>query len=284
MVRSKYSGLCRARDAASIRSWCFRSAVACGSGGQQLRVGLGSFQLAAGRPAQRGPVRGLPVPEQQVIRFALHYLALSKPERFGTRPPPPARRLPALSGLQVISGAFLGRASTGLAPYVVQVIALAQRRYDRHPPLLSGSRGHRVDHDHQMVHGCEGEWIMVPGWQEQRSRSERIKINKRDKNHKAKRLLSSAIGTELLPSDLSNLQVPAIESEPPRPDGRPPVAAIPRHVAGSCRASDDSVKSTHRNARIGCSPVDIGPRAAVTTRSSAGLYGPGDPGGAGCRV
>jgi hypothetical protein len=55
-------------------------------------------------------------------------------------------------------------------------------------------------------------------------------------------------------------------------------------VAGSYRASDDSAKSTHHNARIGCSPVDIDPTAGVTTRSSADLHGLDDPGGAGCRV
>jgi hypothetical protein len=90
------------------------------------------------------------------------------------------------------------------------------------------------------------------------------------------RLRSIATGhlcqwTELLPSDLSDLQGPAIEGEPPRPDGRLPVAAVPRHVAGSYRAGDDSVKSAHTQRPNRSSPVDIGPRAAVTTRSPAGL-------------
>jgi hypothetical protein len=55
-------------------------------------------------------------------------------ERLRARSPPAARWLTAaLAGLNVIPRGVLGRTAVDLAPDVVQVIPLAQRRRDRHP-------------------------------------------------------------------------------------------------------------------------------------------------------
>ena len=102
-------------------------------GGQQPGVKVGGFPAVAGRPAQRGAVRGFALAEQQVIRFALDHLARLKAERLGARAPPAAGRLSAgLAGLDVVAGRVLGRAAVHLLPDVLQVIALAQGRDDRH--------------------------------------------------------------------------------------------------------------------------------------------------------
>ena len=102
-------------------------------GGQQLRVHVGGFPAVVRGPAQLGAVGGLALAEQQVIRFALDPLAGLEAERLRAGAPPAAGRLsPALAGLDVVAGRVLGRAAVDLLPDVVQVIALAQRRDNRH--------------------------------------------------------------------------------------------------------------------------------------------------------
>jgi hypothetical protein len=102
-------------------------------GRQQPRVQVGGFAAAARRPAQLGPIRSLPLAEQQIVRLALDRLARREAKGPGTRAPPVAGRLTAgLAGLDVIAGRVLGRAAVDLLPDVVQVIALAQRRDNRH--------------------------------------------------------------------------------------------------------------------------------------------------------
>ena len=102
-------------------------------GRQQPLIYVCGFPAAAWRPCQRRTVRGFALAEQQVIRPALDHLARFEPERFRARAPPPAGRLsPALTGLDVIPGRILRRAAIDLRPDVVQVVALAQRRDNRH--------------------------------------------------------------------------------------------------------------------------------------------------------
>ena len=102
-------------------------------GGQQLRVQVGGFAAVARRPAQLGAVGSLALAEQQVIGFALDPLAMVEAEGLGAGAPPAARRFTAaLAGLDVVAGRVLGRAAVDLFPDVVQVIALAQRRHNRH--------------------------------------------------------------------------------------------------------------------------------------------------------
>ena len=102
-------------------------------GGQEPGVEVRGFPGVGGGPAQRGAVGGFALAEQQVIRFALDHLAGLQAERLGARAPPAARRLSAgLAGLEVVPGRVLDRAAVDLLPDVVQVIALAQGRDNRH--------------------------------------------------------------------------------------------------------------------------------------------------------
>jgi hypothetical protein len=97
-------------------------------GGQQRLINIGGLAAAAGRPAQRGAVRGLALAEQQIVRFALDPLAVPEAERFRAGTPPAAGRLsPALAGLDVVAGRVLDRAAVRVLPDVVKVIALAER-------------------------------------------------------------------------------------------------------------------------------------------------------------
>ena len=141
-VRSKNRGLCRVCLVASIRSSRLRSAVACGSAASSAGVQVGGFAAAVGWPAQRGAVGGLALAEQQVVGFALDRLAGLEAEGFGAGAPPAAGRLAAaFAGLDVVAGRVLGRAAVDLLPDVVKVVALAQRRDDRHrliPPPAEG--------------------------------------------------------------------------------------------------------------------------------------------------
>jgi len=130
-VRSKYSGLRRAWRAASVRSSCWRS---------QAGIDVGGVMPAARRPAELGAVGRFALAEQQVVRFALDYLAVLEAECFRARAPPAAWRLsPALAGLEVITGRVLRRAAVDLAPDVVQVIAPAQGRDNRQADLYPRS-------------------------------------------------------------------------------------------------------------------------------------------------
>jgi hypothetical protein len=102
-------------------------------GGQQPGVDVRGFPATARRPAQRGAVRGLALPEQQVITIGVDHLARLQAQRLRARAPPVAGRLPAaLAGLEVVPGRVLGRAAVHLLPDVVEVIALAQGRHHRH--------------------------------------------------------------------------------------------------------------------------------------------------------
>ena len=102
-------------------------------GGQQPGVQVRGFPAAVRGPAQRGAVGGFALAEQQVIRFALDHLAGLEAERFGAWAPPAAGRLSAgFAGLDVVAGRVLDRAAVDLLPDVVQVVALAQGRDNRH--------------------------------------------------------------------------------------------------------------------------------------------------------
>jgi hypothetical protein len=101
--------------------------------GQQPGVQVGGFPAAAGRPSERCAVWGFALAEQQVVRAAFDALAVLEAEGFRTGAPPAARRVsPALAGLDVIPGRVLGRAALDLLPDVIQVVALAQGRDNRH--------------------------------------------------------------------------------------------------------------------------------------------------------
>jgi hypothetical protein len=103
-------------------------------GGQQRGVQVGGLAAAAHRPPQLGSVRCFALAEQQVIGFAIDPLPGLEAERFSAGAPPAAWWLsPALAGLDVIAGRVLGRTTVDLLPDVVKVIALAQRRHNRHP-------------------------------------------------------------------------------------------------------------------------------------------------------
>jgi hypothetical protein len=66
----------------------------------------------------------------------------------------------SLAGLDVITGGVLGRAAVGLPGDVVQVVALAQRRHDRHYALrLHGLQ--RAVHAQRVVRGC-GAFDFMP--------------------------------------------------------------------------------------------------------------------------
>jgi hypothetical protein len=71
-----------------------------------------------------------------------------------------------------------------------------------------GPDANMADHDHQLVDRCEGEWIMVPGWLEQRSRPAGMKINKHDESQEAEALVPgrpsrTVIGSQDPYSDLA---------------------------------------------------------------------------------
>src|SRR5580693_6181664 len=98
-----------------------------------MGVQVGGFAAAVGGPAQCGAVGRLARAEQQVVWLALDCLAGLETERCGAGAPPAAGRFsPALAGLDVVVGRVLGRAAVDLLPDVVQVVALGQRRDDRH--------------------------------------------------------------------------------------------------------------------------------------------------------
>ena len=102
-------------------------------GGQQPGVQVGGFAAAVGGLAQRGAVGGFALAEQQVVGLALDRLAGLEAEGLGAGAPPAAGRLSAaFAGLDVVAGRVLGRAAVDLLPDVVKVVALAQRRDDRH--------------------------------------------------------------------------------------------------------------------------------------------------------
>jgi hypothetical protein len=57
-------------------------------GGQQVRVDVRCLPAAARRPIQRRAVRGFVLAEEQVVWFALDYLAGLEAERLRARVPP----------------------------------------------------------------------------------------------------------------------------------------------------------------------------------------------------
>jgi hypothetical protein len=100
---------------------------------QELGVQVGGFTAITRRPTQPGAVRGFTLAEQQIVRLALDDLAGLEAELSGAGAPPAARRLsPALAGLDVITGRVLDRTAIHLLPDVLLVIALTQRRDNRH--------------------------------------------------------------------------------------------------------------------------------------------------------
>ena len=102
-------------------------------GGQQLNVQVRGFAAVARRPAELGVIGGPALAEQPVVRLALDPLAGLEAEGPGSWSPPAAGRLPAgLAGLDVVTGRVLRRTAVDLLPAVVQVIAFAQRRDNRH--------------------------------------------------------------------------------------------------------------------------------------------------------
>ena len=102
-------------------------------GGQQPGVHVRDLPAAVRRPAQRGAVGGFALAEEQVVGFALDRLAVLEAEGLGAGAPPAAGRLPAaLAGLDVVAGRVLGHAAVDLLPDVIQVVALAKGRNNRH--------------------------------------------------------------------------------------------------------------------------------------------------------
>ena len=125
-------------------------------GGQQPRIDVGGLPAADRRPPQRRAIRGLALTEQQVIRVTLDNLAGGEAERLRGGTPPAARGLTALlARLDVIAGRVQGQGRVDLLPDVVQVVALAQRADDSQR-LTPPRKADGTDHDHQMVHGCDG--------------------------------------------------------------------------------------------------------------------------------
>jgi hypothetical protein len=59
-----------------------------------------------------------------------------------------------LAGLDVVTGRILRGTAVNLLPDVIQVVALAQGRDNRHRLTPASRSG--ADHDRQVVHGCEG--------------------------------------------------------------------------------------------------------------------------------
>ena len=101
--------------------------------GQQAGIDVLGFPAAARWLSEGCAVWGFALAEQQVIRAAFDKVAVLKAESLRTGAPPAARRLsPALAGLDVIPGRVLGRAAIDLLPDVIQVVALAQGRDNRH--------------------------------------------------------------------------------------------------------------------------------------------------------
>ena len=102
-------------------------------GGQQPSVQVGGLAAVARGPAELDAIGGPALTEQQVVRLALDRLAGLEAEGPGSWSPPAAGRLPAgLAGLDVVAGRVLGGTAVDLLPDVVKVIALAQRRDNRH--------------------------------------------------------------------------------------------------------------------------------------------------------
>src|SRR6185312_714747 len=125
------------------------------------------FAAVARRPAELGAVGSLALAEQQVIRFALDPLTIVEAQRFGTGAPPASRRFTsALTGLDVIAGRVLGRAAVDLFPDVVKVIALAQRRHNRHyAQRLHGAGVAELPIHIRWCMGVTLESTMHSGWQ-----------------------------------------------------------------------------------------------------------------------
>jgi hypothetical protein len=102
-------------------------------GRQQQLVHVGSFAPAIRAPAELGAVGSLALAKQQVVRLSLDPLAGLEAEGLGAGSPPAARRLsPALASLDVVTGGVFGRAAVDVLPDVLQVVALTQRRDNRH--------------------------------------------------------------------------------------------------------------------------------------------------------
>ena len=72
-------------------------------GGQQPRQVIGELRVAAARPAELLPRPRVELPVDRVIRLALDDLAGGEAQRFCSRAPPPARRLPGLGGVDVVA-------------------------------------------------------------------------------------------------------------------------------------------------------------------------------------
>ena len=122
---------------------------------QKLGVQIGRLPAAAGRAAQLGAVRGLPLTEEKIVRFPLDRLAVSEAERLRARSPPAAGGFTArLRGLHVIARRALYGGLVDLLPDVVQVIALGQGR-DYGQGLPPRHRGDGIDHGRRVVHGCD---------------------------------------------------------------------------------------------------------------------------------
>ena len=125
-------------------------------GGQQARVGLGGLVVVAGRTAYGRAVGSFPLAEEQVVGLALDRLARGEAERLRGGAPPAAGRLAALlARVDVVGGRVHRQGRVDLLPDVVKVVALAQRadNCQRLPPPREASG---TDHEHQMVHGCDG--------------------------------------------------------------------------------------------------------------------------------
>ena len=102
-VRSKNNGLCRACRAASIRSSCSRSAVACGSAASSRAYKSAIFRPPSGGLLSGGAVGGLALAEQQVVRAPLNDLTVLEAEGPGAWALPAAGRFPAVfAGLDVV--------------------------------------------------------------------------------------------------------------------------------------------------------------------------------------
>jgi hypothetical protein len=124
-------------------------------GGQQPGVDAGGVLPAARRPAELGAVWCFAFAEQQVVRFALDYLAVLEAECPRARAPPAARRFSAaLAGLDVIPGRVFREPAVDLPPYVVQVIALGQGRDYRQAGLCR--RGPEAAELTMIIRWCMG--------------------------------------------------------------------------------------------------------------------------------
>jgi len=143
-------------------------------GGQQLRVQVGGLAAVSRWAAELGAVGSFTLAEQQIVVLTLDSLAMVEAESLRAWAPPAARRLPsALAGLDVVAGRVLDRVAVDLFPDVVKVIALAQRRHNRHYAQRLHSAGVAELPIH--IRWCMGVTlgtITHTGWQNGRSRSE----------------------------------------------------------------------------------------------------------------